>query len=86
MAGNHYSGTEDETLAGAIGADRFSIGPADGNDTITDFTNGEDRIYLKQFATISSFSDLTITSDATVNGGENMYRRGGVKLHQGLRR
>ena len=21
-----------------------------------------------------------------VNGGENMYRRGGVKLHQGLRR
>ena len=22
----------------------------------------------------------------TVNGGENMYRRGGVKLHQGLRR
>ena len=22
----------------------------------------------------------------SVNGGENMYRRGGVKLHQGLRR
>ena len=24
--------------------------------------------------------------DGGVNGGENMYRRGGVKLHQGLRR
>ena len=83
MAGNHYSGTEDETLAGAIGADRFFIGPADGNDTITDFTNGEDRIYLKQFATISSFSDLTITSDATgvtidltAHGGGTIFLQG----------
>ena len=27
-----------------------------------------------------------ILPDRAVNGGENMYRRGGVKLHQGLRR
>ncbi len=30
--------------------------------------------------------EIPIDPVETVNGGENMYRRGGVKLHQGLRR
>ena len=64
MAGRHSSGSEDETFTGGAGADTYLIGPNDGNDTITDFANGEDTIDLSRFATISDFSDLTVTSDA----------------------
>ena len=83
MAGYHVSGSEDETLAGAAGAETFYIGPDNGNDTITDFANGEDTIDLGRFPTISSFSDLTITSDAegvtidlTANGGGTIFLQG----------
>ena len=63
MAGSHRGTSGDDTLTGAAGADTFFFGPNYGNDTVTDFTNGEDLIDLTQFPTISSFSDLTITSD-----------------------
>ena len=55
----------DDTLAGGAGADTFVFDPEDGsgNDTITDFTQGEDLIDLSAFSTISGFSDLTFTSD-----------------------
>ena len=53
-------------MTGGAGADTFEYHPhasGDGNDTITDFTNGEDRIRLDGYSTISEFSDLTVTSD-----------------------
>ena len=55
----------DDTLEGGAGADTFVFDPEDGsgNDTITDFTQGEDLIDLSAFSTISGFSDLTFTSD-----------------------
>ena len=58
----------DDTLEGGAGADTFVFDPEDGsgNDTITDFTQGEDLIDLSAFSTISGFSDLTFTSDEGV--------------------
>ena len=83
MAGTHSSGSADDTLAGGAGVDTFLIGPDNGDDTITDFTNGEDVIDLKQFPTISRFSDLTITSnengvtiDLSAHGGGTILLSG----------
>ena len=83
MAGTHSSGSADDTLTGGAGVDTFFIGPDDGDDTITDFANGEDLIDLKQFSTISSFSDLTITSDdngvmidLSAHGGGTIFLQG----------
>src|SRR5262249_39322502 len=44
-------------LTGGAGSDIFVFGKGDQVDTITDYTHGEDTIYLKNFAGISSFSD-----------------------------
>ena len=64
MAGSHSGTSGDDTLTGGAGADTFFFGLNQGNDVVTDFANGEDFIDLTQFPTISSFSDLTITSNA----------------------
>ena len=53
-----------DTLTGGAGADTFVFGRDHGDDSITDFTVGEDRIDLTAFA-VTSLSDLTITSDDT---------------------
>ena len=45
-------------------ADAYRFRPGNGNDTITNFADGEDVIDLSQFSSITDFSDLTITSDA----------------------
>ena len=74
---------DDDTLTGAAGADTFVFGLDNGNDIVTNFTNGEDVIDLTQFPTIGSFSDLTITSDAdgvtidlTAHGGGTILLQG----------
>ena len=54
-------GTGNDDLVGDGGADTFVFEPGHGNDTIWDFTNGEDTIDLSGFASISGFHDLTIT-------------------------
>ena len=53
--------TRDGTANGLSQAYRFF--PGTDNETITNFADGEDVIDLSRFATISDFSDLTITSD-----------------------
>ena len=82
MAGNHFSTTDDETLSGEAGADTFVFGPGHGNDVITNFANGEDRIDLRAFP-IPGFADLTITSndsgvtiDLTAFGGGTILLEG----------
>ena len=59
-AGNDY-------LWGGEGADTFVFKPGDGNDTLCDFTDGEDLIDLRAFTGISGFEDLSLHS-ATVGG------------------
>ena len=54
--------TDNDTLTGGAGADTFVFGRDHGDDVITDFTSGEDRIDLSAFA-VRSLSDLTITTD-----------------------
>ena len=39
----------DDRLVGGPGADVFVVGPGEGQDTVTDFTDGEDRIDLTAF-------------------------------------
>ena len=54
----------DSTHQGTGDADTFVFGPGYTNaDTITGFTNGDDRIDLTRFAGITRFEDLTVTSD-----------------------
>ena len=54
----------DNTHQGGEGVDAFVFGPGYKNDdTITDFTNGQDHIDLTRFAGITRFEDLSVTSD-----------------------
>ncbi len=64
----------DDTLTGGDGADKFVFASGHGNDTITDFTDGEDTIDLSAFTGITGFDDLTVTQNGnntviTIPGG-----------------
>ena len=56
-------GAGNDTLTGGAGADWFVFGAGSGNDTITDFEAGEDKIWIARSGT--SFADLRIEA----NGG-----------------
>ena len=60
-----YGGAGDDRLWGDSGSDTFVFGSGDGNDTIKDFTDGEDAIDLTAITGISGFEDLTITADGS---------------------
>ena len=83
MAGEHTGTSDNDTLTGGTGTDTFVFDRDNGNDVVTDFTNGEDLIDLSAFPTISNFSDLTITSgdngvtiDLTEYGGGTILLQG----------
>ena len=68
LYGDHSSGTiltdgGDDTLVGGVGDDTFVFTAVPGNDTIKDFTDGEDQIDLTAISGISGFEDLNITAD-----------------------
>ena len=56
-------GTGDDGLWGGTGADIFVFRAGHGNDTINDFTDGEDVIDLTAFTEITGFADLSIAAD-----------------------
>ncbi|SIS50466.1 beta strand repeat-containing protein [Phaeovulum vinaykumarii] len=57
-----YGGTGNDTMTGGTGwTDYFRFEDSFGNDVITDFEDGYDRIDLSSVTGISSISDLTIT-------------------------
>ena len=61
-----FDGAGDDVYTGGAGADTFifsRLGSGTGNDTITDFTAGEDTIDLRGFPGVSGFDDLTLTQD-----------------------
>ena len=64
-AGNDtlYGGGGNDTLSGGAGNDTFVFGLNRGNDTIKDFTNGEDKIDLTAIGGISGFEHLTVSQD-----------------------
>ena len=54
----------DDVRTGGAGADTFVYGIGDGNDTITDFTAGEDKIDLSAYSNyVGSFWDLPLRQD-----------------------
>ena len=58
-------GAGDDTLTGGADADTFVFNDSFGDDTITDFTDGEDVIDLTAMTDITGFADLTIRADGT---------------------
>ena len=82
-------GAGDDTLCGEPGGGALSGGPAGdvfvfasghGADTITDFTNSQDRIDLTAFD-LSGYDDLTITDGVTVDLSAH---DGGTILPEGI--
>ena len=55
-----YGGTGDDVLSGGVDDDTFVFAPGSGDDTITDFTDGDDKIDLSAFADIASVDDLSM--------------------------
>jgi Ca2+-binding RTX toxin-like protein len=75
-------GAGDDMLTGGVGADIFIFSPASnsGQDTISDFVDGKDKIRFTSAGTMD-FSDLTITGNGTqsvhvVHGGGEIDVRG----------
>ena len=72
-------GTGTDTLTGGAGADTFFYRGGDGSDTITDFSDGEDKIDLRGLEDISGFEDLStvqlgsfVTIDLHDHGGRTI--------------
>ena len=66
-------GAGDDTLDGGAGNDTFVFGASHGNDTVEDFTDGEDTIDLSAITGLSGFADLTLTQsgdDITIDTGQ----------------
>ncbi|MFZ7094081.1 calcium-binding protein [Primorskyibacter sp. 2E233] len=61
-----HGGSGDDTLTGGAGTDTFIFYDNGGNDTISDFENGLDRIDLRGLSTVSTWGDLDIRQ---VSGG-----------------
>ena len=67
-------GATDDTLTGGEGTDTFVFASGHGDDTVTDFTDGDDTIDLSAFTSITGLSDLTVAQSGddtviTVPGG-----------------
>ena len=55
-----YGGAGDDVLSGGADDDTFVFAPGNGDDTITDFTDSDDKIDLSAFADIASVDDLSM--------------------------
>ncbi len=55
-----YGGAGDDVLSGGAEDDTFVFALGSGADTITDFTDGDDKIDLSAFADITSVDDLSM--------------------------
>ena len=55
-----HGGAGDDVLSGGADDDTFVFAPGNGDDTIADFTDGDDKIDLSAFADITSVDDLSM--------------------------
>ncbi|MBU2580479.1 MAG: hypothetical protein KJ622_02010, partial [Alphaproteobacteria bacterium] len=60
-------GFGDDEQTGGAGFDQFEYFGGDGNDTITDFTVGEDVVRLRGGTGVTDFSDLVVSDDGNGN-------------------
>ena len=74
-----YGRKDDDQLRGGHGNDTFVFGENEGNDGITDFGKGNDRLHVAAFETIQSIEDITIYRsgnntivDLSAHGGGNI--------------
>lgn len=58
-------GRDADTITGGGGFDRFIFGDETGTDTIIDFTDGTDYLDFTTSTFVSSFADLTLSTQAT---------------------
>ena len=66
-------GAGNDLLTGGADDDMFVFATSHGDDTITDFTDGEDLIDLRDITSITSFDDLTVAvsgNDVSIDTGE----------------
>jgi len=63
-----WGGGGDDLLTGGIGADVFAFGTANGNDTVTDFTPGEDSLLV----TSAGFADFDAFLAAASDGPDGV--------------
>jgi len=66
-----FDDNDSDTLTGDAGNDKFAFGGANGQDSITDFTDGEDIIDLSDYADVNAVCDLDIEqqgNDAVISG------------------
>ena len=62
-----FGGTGDDTLTGGgtdLERDLFVFQTGGGNDTVTDFENGVDKIQFRSITGTTQFSDLSISNNA----------------------
>ena len=76
-------GTTDDTLTGGTGADTFVFNQDSGDDSVTDFTPGTDKVDLSAFTGITGASDLTLYQvgsdfviDLSAHGGGSVTLEG----------
>ena len=71
-------GEGNDRLTGGAGADTFVFGPDHGDDTITDFADGEDLIDLSSLEGIAGFEDLQIETYGTTTVIDLSHCGGGL--------
>ena len=77
-------GEGNDRLTGGAGADTFVFTPDHGDDTITDFADGEDLIDLSSLEGIAGFDDLQITNDANTAVIDLTSHGGGLVRLEGV--
>lgn len=84
MAAVQHGEKGNDTLTGGADSDRFWVSTlAFGNDTVTDFQNGLDKIRVTGIAGVDDFSDLTVADDGA-GGTRITFPDGSTMTLQGV--
>lgn len=60
-----YGEAGDDVITGGADRDLFYFGPNAGNDTITDFVDGLEKLYIQNVSGVDDFSDLSISTNGS---------------------